>query len=116
METRRAPINAAVTDLKIRLQSMLGPSLLHLDLLRSLVGGHDHEESDIDVAVVVRGLEDALRDRILATVVDVESEHLVPLSTLLFSEEDFRALLSEPRPPAGPPSAATSTHPAAGSS
>jgi hypothetical protein len=42
--------------------------------------------------VVARGLDASLRERILATVVDVELEHLVPLSTVLFSEEDFLEL------------------------
>jgi predicted nucleotidyltransferase len=92
METRRAPIDAAFTDLKIRLQSMLGPTLVRLELFRSLVRGE--EESDIDIAVVVKRLEEALCDRILATVADVELEHVVALSTVLFSEEDFRALFS----------------------
>jgi predicted nucleotidyltransferase len=92
METRKAPIDAALSDLKYRLRSLLGPSLVRLDLFGSRARGDESEESDIDVAVVVRALDGSLRERILAMVADVELEHRVPLSTVLVSEEDFREL------------------------
>ena len=92
METGKALIDAALSDLKERLGSLLGASLVRLDLFGSRARGDQSEESDIDIAVVVRGLDRSLRDRVLAVVTDVELEHLVPLSTVLFSEEDFQEL------------------------
>ena len=97
METGDVTIDTALADLKNRLRSLLGPSLVRLDLFGSRARGEESEESDIDVAVVVRGLDGLLRERILAVVADVELAHLLPLSTVLFSEEDFLELVRRER-------------------
>jgi uncharacterized protein len=97
METGQASIDAALSDLKHRLRVLLGSSMVRLDLFGSRARGDQSEESDIDIAVVVRGLDGPLRERILSAVADVELEHLVPLSTVLFSEEDFLELVRRER-------------------
>lgn len=51
----------------------------------------------MDVAIVARGLDAETKDRILSTVTGIELEHLVPLSTLILSEEDYRRLLERER-------------------
>jgi uncharacterized protein len=54
-------------------------------------------DSDIDVAVIVRGLTRELKDRILENVADVELEFLTPISTLVISEDDFAFLKGRER-------------------
>jgi predicted nucleotidyltransferase len=97
MSTGNAFINAALADLKQRLRLQLGTSLVRLDLFGSRARGDDSLGSDVDIAVVVRGLDGPARDRILTTVAEVELDHLVPLSTVLFSEEGFLDLLRRER-------------------
>ena len=90
-------VRSALADLKVRLTSLLGPALLKLLLFGSRARGDADPDSDIDVAVVVRGLDPALKRRILTEVADVEIDHLMPLSTLILSEEELRRLKDRER-------------------
>lgn len=53
--------------------------------------------SDIDVVVIVEGLDPALKDRILEEVARVELEHLRPVSVLALDEEEFNRLYCRER-------------------
>ena len=79
-------------ELKRNLTGLLGDRLRKLVLYGSRARGDYDEESDIDIAIVVRGLTRELKNRILDMVADIEMEHLTPLSTLVLSEEDFELL------------------------
>ena len=54
-------------------------------------------ESDIDVAIIIRGLTRELKHQILDRVAEVELNHLMPVSALLFSEEEFNRLKKRER-------------------
>ncbi len=85
-----------VRELKDVLKSFLGDRI-RLILYGSRARGTYTEESDIDIAIIVQGLTRELKDQILNIVADIEMKHLTPLSTLVFSEEDFEFLRKKER-------------------
>ena len=86
-----------VDDLKMFLTNRLGDSLVTFVLYGSKARGDYEERSDIDLAVIVRGLTREGKNEILEKVADLEMEHLIPLSTLVLSEEDFKNLKARER-------------------
>ncbi len=84
--------NKALRDLKDDLSSFLGDSVVSLKLFGSRARGDYDAESDIDIAIIVRGLSRKLKNQILNRVAEIELRYLVPMSTLVFSEEDFNRL------------------------
>jgi hypothetical protein len=90
-------VRAALAALKQRLESLLGDALVNLRLYGSRARGDAEPDSDVDVAIVVRDPASGTRDRILREVAEVELETLVPLSTIVFPEDDFRRLLEGER-------------------
>jgi len=87
-----ADIAAALDALRTTLTEELGDSLERLVLYGSRARGDHDPDSDIDIAVVIRGLDRTVKRRALELVADVELEYLVPLSVLVLSEADFRRL------------------------
>jgi len=92
-----ADITAALEALKERLNEELGRSLEKLVLFGSRARGDHDADSDVDVAVVIRGMDSALKSRIMDLIADVELEYLVPLSTLVLSAEDYEKLTARER-------------------
>jgi uncharacterized protein len=90
-------VRAALAALKERLTILLGSSLRGLLLYGSRARGDEAPDSDVDVAIVVRGLDGKLKDRILHSVADIELEQGVPLATFIISETDYRQLLQRER-------------------
>lgn len=90
-------VRVALAALKERVKGLLGNALLKLVLFGSRARGDADPDSDVDVAIVVRGLDAQTKDRILSTVTGIELEHLVPLSTLILSEEEYRRLFKGER-------------------
>ena len=79
----------------LRLSEALGPGLARTILFGSRARGEGHEESDLDVAVVVRGPEREVYRQVydLAAEVNMEYDYGVRLAPLLLSEatlEDLR--------------------------
>lgn len=79
-------------ELKKTLENLLGDQLLRIVLFGSLARGDYNNESDIDVAVIVRGLSRKLKNQILDEVAEFELKHYIPLSVLVLSEEEFNSL------------------------
>ncbi|MGB9627115.1 MAG: nucleotidyltransferase domain-containing protein [Thermodesulfobacteriota bacterium] len=88
---------AILEELKRSLKRVFGDQILKMILFGSRARGDDEEESDIDVALIVRGLTPKLKDRILDEVADFEFKHDIPLSVLIFSEEEFDRLKKRER-------------------
>jgi predicted nucleotidyltransferase len=84
-------------ELKRSLESFLGDQLVNMVLFGSMARGDYHDESDMDVAVIVRGLTRKLKGQILDEVAELELEHHMPLSALVFSEEEFNHLKKRER-------------------
>lgn len=86
----------ALGKLKTVLNEFLGDSA-KIILYGSKARGDDILTSDIDVAIIVKGLTRELKNKILDNVADVELEYLTPLSTFVISETDFELLKKRER-------------------
>ncbi len=84
-------------ELKRVLKSFLGDQLVSMVLFGSMARGDYHDESDMDVAVIVHGLTRKLKGQILDEVAELELEHHTPLSVLVISEEEFNHLKKRER-------------------
>ena len=82
---------AALQELKDTLSGFLGERVKLI-----LYGSKAREDfdfaSDMDVAIIVRGLKRELKNQILDMVAEIELKYLTALSTLVLSEEDFMFL------------------------
>ena len=78
----------------LRLSETLGPRLARTILFGSRARGEGHEESDLDIAVVVRGPEREVYRQVydLAAEMDMEYDYGVRLAPLLLSEETLEDL------------------------
>jgi predicted nucleotidyltransferase len=90
-------VRTALASLKDQLGSLLGRALVKLVLYGSRARGDADPDSDVDVAIVFRGTDGGMRNRILNVVARIELECGVPLSTLIFQEEEYRRLLERER-------------------
>ena len=84
-------------ELKRSLENFLGDQLVSIVLFGSMARGDYHDESDMDVAVIVHGLTWKLKGKILDEVAELELEHHTPLSVLVLSEEEFSHLKKRER-------------------
>ena len=75
-------------ELKENLKEFAGDRV-RLVLFGSRARGDYDSESDIDVAIIFRGLSRELKNQIMEKVADIELKYLTPLSTLIISEDDF---------------------------
>ncbi len=89
--------NEELRDLKQSLQGLLGDRLLRMTLFGSRARGDFDEDSDYDIAVIVRGLTRELKHQILDKVAEIELEYLTPLSTLVLIEVEFDRLKAKER-------------------
>lgn len=79
-------------ELKESLGTFLGDRLLRMVLFGSRARGDYSDESDIDVAIIIRDLTPELKHQVLDRVADIELKHLMPVSALLLSEDAFNHL------------------------
>lgn len=86
----------ALEKLKGSLNELLGLSV-KIILYGSKARGDDTSSSDIDVAIIVKGLTRELKKKILDVVADIELEYLTPISTFIVSAEDFEFLKKRER-------------------
>jgi uncharacterized protein len=90
-------IDGVLKALKSRLVELLGDSLEKAVLFGSRARGDFDMDSDIDIAIVVHGLDRGMKDRVYATVAEIELEFLTPLSTLALSHFEYTKLLQRQR-------------------
>jgi len=83
---------AAVADLKQRLGDRFGERLEAFLLFGSHARGEAGSGSDVDLAILVRGLDPGEKNAALDLVAEVELDHLEPLSTLFMSTQAFDEL------------------------
>jgi predicted nucleotidyltransferase len=89
---RLTPLETQVLELfEQRLCARLGPRLGRLILFGSRARGEGHEESDLDVLVLVSDLAPGEKQAILDVSFDLELEHGLALSPLVRDAQAFRA-------------------------
>lgn len=86
-----------LSELKHTLSNFLGSQLVGYILFGSKARGDFDSHSDIDIAIIVSGLTRSLKDRILEKVAEIELKHLLSLSTVVFSEDNFNYLKQRQR-------------------
>jgi len=84
-------------DLKKSVQEIAGDRLIKMVLYGSRARGDYSEDSDTDIAIIIRGLSPEMKRRMLSRIADIEFDHLRYLSTLILSEEDFHLLRKRER-------------------
>ena len=78
-------------ELKGALEMFLGDRLVRFVLYGSKARGDYHSKSDLDVAIVVRGLTTALKHQILDKVADTEFKYFIHVSPLYFQKRILAA-------------------------
>lgn len=86
-----------ITDLKKAVRERGGDGIVKIVLYGSRARGDYDVESDIDIAIIVRGLTRELKNRLLDDVADIELKYHTPLSVLVLAEEDFEFLKKRER-------------------
>ena len=86
-----------LAELKDAVEVIAGESIIKLVLYGSRARGDYERGSDLDVAIIIRGLTRELKKRILDAVADIELKYFKPLSTLILSEEEFEFLKGRER-------------------
>ena len=81
-----------LAELKDSLNNFLGDRLVRLVVFGSRARGDYDAESDIDVALIIRGLTRELKNQVLDMVTEKELKYLMPISTLILSENNFERL------------------------
>lgn len=84
-------------DLKESLKLSLGDSLIKMVLFGSRARGDYDENSDIDIAIIVRSLSKELKNEIFNQVAEIELKYLRSISSIIFSETEFNRLKERER-------------------
>ena len=87
----------AVSEIKERVKALVGDRLLGFYLFGSKARGDYDPESDVDLAIVVEGLDREMKSKIIDIVVEIELKHLVVFSSLVLSWKDFVDLRTRER-------------------
>jgi uncharacterized protein len=82
-------ISDHLKELRRRLEDLLGSDKFKMVLFGSRARGDYDDDSDVDVAIMIRGLTRNLKMRILEEIAEFELDYLLPISALVISEEDF---------------------------
>jgi predicted nucleotidyltransferase len=90
--TFTASEESALKTVKKHLLRFLGGDIVRIVLFGSRARGDFTEDSDIDIAVVVKNLSAHRKRGIFDIVAKIEFEYAVAVSILVFSLEDFEAL------------------------
>lgn len=84
-------------ELKDLLMRHLGLRLNRFMLFGSKARGDYNLDSDLDVAIIVDGLDRNLKREIFDLVADIELKYLYVISSLVLSTEEFNKLLERER-------------------
>ena len=85
------------SDLKNSIHSLIGDQTRRIILFGSRARGDFNGDSDIDIAIIIPNLTKQIKNKILEEVAKIEFTYFVPLSTHIFSEEQFQNLKKKER-------------------
>ena len=89
--------NEVLRELRHSMESQLGDRLVKIVVFGSRARGDFDAESDTDIAIIVRELSRELKYQILDTVAEIEMKFIIPLSVIIFSENEFERLRKRER-------------------
>ena len=87
----------AVAEIKQGVQKLVGERLRGVYLFGSKARGDYDPESDVDLAILVEGLDRKTKDNILDTVGNAEIRYVVVISSFVLSWKDFTDLRDRER-------------------
>ena len=87
----------AVADIRERLNGFVGSRLRGLYVFGSKARGDYDSESDVDLAILIDGLDRETKRKIIDCVADVEVKYFVVISSLVLSWKDFTDLKKRER-------------------
>ena len=88
----------ALQEFKKRLIESLGDNFLFIKLYGSRARGDSHKESDIDIIVVLKKLDNEIDNIVIDTIIEIEHEYDVYFEFLTFSEERYERCKREQWP------------------
>jgi predicted nucleotidyltransferase len=97
LDILRIETDKVLKELRNRMDSELGDRLVKIVIFGSRARGDFDDESDTDIAIIVRGLSRELKYQILDTVAEIEMTFVIPLSVIVFSENEFERLKKRER-------------------
>ena len=83
------PERRALAEIRRGIVNLVGKRLRRFTIFGSNARGDYDPESDVDLAIVVEGLDGEMKRRIVDLVAASEMRHLVVISSLVFSWQDF---------------------------
>lgn len=86
-------VRRAAEELVRRLQTLLGGELLEVRLYGSWARGQAEQDSDVDLAIVVRQADSLTWERVHRVAAQLSLEHDLVLSVNLLSQEEWEELL-----------------------
>lgn len=86
-----------IEKFKSNIEALLGKDKVKLILFGSKARGDFDRHSDIDIAIIVKKLTRKQKNLILEEIADFEFENIMPLSTLILSEKEFKFLKKRER-------------------
>ena len=89
--------NLAVAEIKRHVLALVGNRLKVFSVFGSKARGDFDSKSDVDLAIVVDGLDGTTKRQIIDRVVEAEMEHLVAIFSLVLSWENFVDLRARER-------------------
>jgi predicted nucleotidyltransferase len=88
----------ALEELASKLRLRFGPTLVSLRLFGSVARGESHEESDVDVAVVLERLDWDARRQVIDLATDIGLERGLSISPTLFDRATWERYRAQERP------------------
>ena len=87
----------AVEEIKERILSLSGIKLKGIYLFGSKARGDYDPESDIDLAIIIDGLDREMKRKVIDIVAEIETKYIVVVSSLVLSLKDFTDLKEHER-------------------
>lgn len=79
----------AIAEFKKKVQKQVGSGLMQLRLFGSRARGEGHEDSDLDILVLLKEASTAVRASLFEIAADILLEFEVDISPLVMSQEHF---------------------------
>jgi len=87
----------AVLEIKEKLTTLLGDKLKAFYIFGSKARGDFDSESDVDLAIIIDGLIRDTKLKIIDIVAEIETKHIVVISSLILSMKEFQELKGHER-------------------